>query len=96
MVLQEGLEALLAAGARQAAGGEFTKRAFLHGRLDLTQAEAVIDLIEAETAQGARNAVEQLGGSLRRQIEGVYDRLLEMASRFYAIVDYPDEDIEEC
>ncbi len=95
VVLQEGLEALLAAGARQAAGGEFTKRAFLHGRLDLTQAEAVIDLIEAETAQGARNAVEQLGGSLRRQIEGVYDRLLEMASRFYAIVDYPDEDIEE-
>ena len=61
VVLDEGLRALFAAGARQAKGGEFTQRAFLNGRMDLTQAEAVIDLIEAETAQAARNAVEQLG-----------------------------------
>ncbi len=95
IVLEEGLRALFAAGARQARGGEFTKRAFLNGRLDLTEAEAVIDLIESETAEAARNAVEQLGGSLRRQIDRVYDALLEITSRFYAVVDYPDEDIED-
>ncbi len=95
VVLAEGLRALFAAGVRQAERGEFTKRAFLNGRMDLTEAEAVIDLIEAETAQAARNAVEQLGGSLRRRIEGVYDSLLEVSSRFYAVVDYPDEDIED-
>ena len=67
----------------------------MNGRMDLTQAEAVIDLIEAETAQAARNAVEQLGGALRRRIDGVYEDLLEVASRFYAVVDYPDEDIED-
>ena len=95
VVLNEGLQALFAAGAVQAGRGEFTKRAFLSGNLDLTQAEAVIDLIEAESAEAARNAVEQLGGSLRRKIEGVYDALLNISSQFYAVVDYPDEDIEE-
>jgi len=95
VVLREALEALFAAGARQAGRGEFTKRAFLNGRMDLTQAEAVIDLIESETAQAAHNAVEQLGGALRARIEPVYDSLLELASRFYAVVDYPDEDIED-
>ncbi len=95
VVLAEGLRALFAAGARQAGRGEFTKRAFLNGHLDLTQAEAVIDLIEAETAAAARNAVEQLGGSLRGTMEAVYDRLLNVASQFYAVVDYPDEDIED-
>ncbi|MDE7009769.1 MAG: tRNA uridine-5-carboxymethylaminomethyl(34) synthesis GTPase MnmE, partial [Oscillospiraceae bacterium] len=95
VVLAEGLRALFAAGARQAGRGEFTKRAFLSGHLDLTQAEAVIDLIEAETAAAARNAAEQLGGSLRGTMETVYDRLLNAASQFYAVVDYPDEDIED-
>ncbi len=95
VVLGEALSALFAAGARQAGRGEFTKRAFLNGRMDLTQAEAVIDLIESETAQAARNAVEQLGGALRSRIEPVYDGLLDSASRFYAVVDYPDEDIED-
>ena len=95
VVLDEGLRALFAAGAKQAGRGEFTKRAFLSGNLDLTQAEAVIDLIESETADAARNAVEQLGGSLRRQIEGIYESLLDISSRFYAVVDYPDEDIED-
>lgn len=95
VVLNEGLQALFAAGAVQAGRGEFTKRAFLSGNLDLTQAEAVIDLIEAESAEAARNAVEQLGGSLRRKIEGVYDKLLNISSQFYAVVDYPDEDIED-
>lgn len=95
VVLGEALAALFAAGARQAGRGEFTKRAFLNGQLDLTQAEAVIDLIESETAQAAHNAVEQLGGALRRKLEPVYDGLLNIASQFYAVVDYPDEDIED-
>lgn len=95
VVLSQGLESLFAAGARQAGRGEFTKRAFLSGNLDLTQAEAVIDLIEAETAAAARSAVAQLGGSLRRIIDAVYDRLLDVSSRFYAVVDYPDEDIQD-
>lgn len=95
VVLGEVLRSLFAAGARQAGRGEFTKRAFLHGRMDLTQAEAVIDLIESETAQAAHNAVEQLGGALRKKIEPVYQDLLEIASQFYAVVDYPDEEIED-
>lgn len=94
VVLEEGLGALFAAGARQARAGEFTKRAFLNGRLDLTQAEAVIDLIEAETAEEARNAASQVNGVLGRAVGGVYDALMDVAARFYAVVDYPDEDIE--
>ena len=95
VVLRELLDALFAAGARQAKAGEFTQRAFLNGRLDLTQAEAVIDLIDAETAAAARNAAAQLDGGLRRVLEPIQDALLEIASRFYAVVDYPDEDIED-
>ena len=95
VVLGEVLRAAFAAGARQAKPGEFTQRAFLNGRLDLTEAEAVIDLIDAETAESARNAAAQLSGALRRPIEAVYDRLLDISSRFYAVVDYPDEDIED-
>ena len=95
VVLQELLDALFAAGARQAKAGEFTQRAFLNGRLDLTQAEAVIDLIDAETAAAARNAAAQLDGGLRRVLEPIQDSLLDITSRFYAVVDYPDEDIED-
>lgn len=98
VVLREVLAALLAAGGtsvRQAGPGEFTKRAFLNGRLDLTQAEAVIDLIDAETAAAARNAAAQLDGGLRRALEPIQEALLDVTSRFYAVVDYPDEDIED-
>ena len=95
VVLRELLGALFAAGARQAKAGEFTRRAFLNGRLDLTQAEAVIDLIDAETASAARNAAAQLAGGLRRVLEPIQDALLDVTSRFYAVVDYPDEDIED-
>ena len=101
VVLRELLSALFAAGAaggtpvRQAEAGEFTKRAFLNGRMDLTQAEAVVDLIDAETAAAARNAAAQLHGGLRRRLEPIQNALLETASRFYAVVDYPDEDIED-
>ena len=95
VVLGEVLRAAFRAGARQARPGEFTQRAFLNGKMDLTEAEAVIDLIDAETAACARNAAAQLSGALRRPIEAVYDRLLDISSRFYAIVDYPDEEIED-
>ena len=93
VVLEEGLRALFAAGARQARPGEFTKRALLNGRMDLTAAEAVIDLIDAETVQEAHNAALQLNGAVARPAGQVYDALMEIASRFYAVVDYPDEDI---
>ena len=95
VVLRELLDALFAAGARQAKAGEFTQRAFLNGRLDLTQAEAVIDLFDAETAAAARNAAAQLDGGLRRVLKPIQDALLDITSRFYAVVDYPDEDIED-
>ncbi|MDD6023350.1 MAG: tRNA uridine-5-carboxymethylaminomethyl(34) synthesis GTPase MnmE, partial [Oscillospiraceae bacterium] len=70
-VLTEALAHLFALGARQAQPGEFTKRAFLNGRMDLTAAEAVIDLIEAETADAAANAAGQVGGALLRRLEPV-------------------------
>ena len=95
IVLNEGLAALFAHGARQATGGEFTKRAFLSGQMDLIQAESVIDLIDAETAEAARNAVGQLGGALSRSVDEIYDGIMAIVSRFYAVVDYPDEDIED-
>ncbi|MCI2059040.1 MAG: tRNA uridine-5-carboxymethylaminomethyl(34) synthesis GTPase MnmE [Oscillibacter sp.] len=95
VVLRELLSALFAAGVRQARAGEFTRRAFLNGRMDLTEAEAVVDLIDAESAAAVRNAAAQLNGGLRRPLEQVQDALLEVASRFYAVVDYPDEDIED-
>ena len=89
------LSALFAAGARQARPGEFTRRAFLNGKLELTQAEAVIDLIDAQTPAAARNAAAQLDGALARTVGQVYDELTALASQFYAVVDYPDEDIED-
>ena len=95
VVLRLGLQALSAQGVRQAGPGEFTRQAFLNGKLDLTEAEAVIDLIDAESAAAARNALSQLGGSLRRAVEAVREELVDVASRFYAVVDYPDEDIED-
>ncbi len=94
-MLAAALEALFAAGARQAGPGEFTKRAFLNGKLDLTQAEAVVDLIDAESADAAANAAGQLGGALLRRIAPVYDALTGLCSHFHAVLDYPDEDIED-
>ena len=95
VVLGEVLRAAGAAGARPAMPGEFTKRAFLNGRLDLAQAEAVIDVIEAETLSAAKTATAQLGGSISRIIEHSYGDLLDISAHFHAVVDYPDEDIED-
>lgn len=94
-VLSAGLEALFLAGARPANRGEFTKRAFLNGQLGLTQAEAVIDLIEAETADAAANAAGQVGGILQKKLSPIYNDLTDLCSHFHAVLDYPDEDIED-
>ena len=94
MVLSLVLEALLAQGARLAGPGEFTKRAFLNGRLDLTRAEAVIDLIDAETPAAARQAAGQLSGALFRRAEAVYSALADLSAHFHAVLDYPDEDLD--
>lgn len=95
VVLAEAMRSVIAQGARQAGPGEFTKRAFLNGRMDLSQAEAVIDLIESETVLAAKNAAGQLGGAIRVRAEEVYSTLLDIMSHFHAVLDYPDEDIDD-
>lgn len=94
VVLQEVLRAAFAAGARQARAGEFTERAFLNGKMDLTEAEAVIDLIDAETADAAANAAGQIAGAMRKRIDPVYDSWVDICAHFHAVLDYPDEDID--
>jgi len=94
-VLAAGLDALYRAGAKPAKRGEFTMRAFLNGQLDLTQAEAVIDLIEADTADAAANAAGQVGGTLQKKLAPIYDDLTNLCSHFHAVLDYPDEDIDD-
>ena len=95
MLLQVLLRELFALGARQAGPGEFTKRAFLNGRMDLSSAEAVIDLIDAETADAVRNAAGQLSGAIHRKASAIYDELVGMSAHFHAVLDYPDEDIAD-
>jgi tRNA modification GTPase len=92
-VLRLALEALFSKGARQALPGEFTKRAFLNGRMDLTQAEAVIDLIDSETSYAARNAAGQLNGAILNKTDSIYNAMVDMISHYHAVLDYPDEDI---
>jgi len=94
-VLGEALRLLFRTGARQALAGEFTKRAFLNGQMDLTQAEAVIDLIHAETPEAAMLAARQLGGAIFQRAEKVYSELTDIMSHFHAVLDYPDEDIDD-
>ena len=94
-VLAAGLDALFLAGAQPAKRGEFTKRAFMNGQLGLTQAEAVIDLIEAESPEAAANAAGQVGGILQKRLAPIYDDLTDLCSHFHAVLDYPDEDIED-
>lgn len=94
-VLRAVLESCFACGARQAAAGEFTKRAFLNRRLELTQAEAVADLIDAESVESARNAASQLSGAIRKKTEEISSALIDISAHYHAVLDYPDEDIEE-
>ena len=94
-VLGTVLEECFRLGARQALAGEFTKRAFLNGRMDLSAAEAVADLIDAESAECAKNAAAQLSGAIFRKTEGVYSVLTDISAHYHAVLDYPDEDIED-
>ena len=87
------VEQSLAAGARLAEPGEFTLRAFLHGRLDLTQAEAVKDLIEAQTLTQAKVAAQQLDGALSRRIQPIKEKLIALIARLEAGVDFAEDDI---
>lgn len=84
----------LEAGARLARPGEFTERAFLHGRIDLTQAEAVRDLIEAETLYQVRVAAEQLGGALSRRVSPVKEQLVALVTLLEAGIDFAEDDID--
>ena len=89
------LEECLKNGAVLAEPGEFTKRAFLNGRIDLSQAEAVIDVINAKTDKEARVAERQLEGSLSRNIKKIQDEILDLMADIEASIDYPEYDIEE-
>jgi tRNA modification GTPase len=87
-------EACLQAGARAARGGEFTERAFLSGKMDLTQAEAVIDLIRAQTDLALRSAAEQLEGRLGEKISQLREELISLVANLEAYIDFPEENIE--
>ena len=87
------LEDLLARGCRPAEPGEFTQRAFLNGRMDLSQAEAVMDLIHARSEKALAAANQQLRGALGRQMKALIDRLLQVLARVEAYIDFPDEDL---
>lgn len=89
------LELLLNSGARLAEPGEFTKRAFLNGRLDLSQAEAVIDVIRSKTDKSFQVSFDQLGGRLSNQIKEIRDILLSMIAHVEVSIDFPEEDIDE-
>ena len=93
LVTAKVLEACLHAGARGARPGEFTERAFLNGKMDLTQAEAVIDLIRARTDLALRSATEQLEGKLGEQIKGIRDSLVDLVAHVEASIDFSEEGI---
>jgi tRNA modification GTPase len=93
LVLRLGLEALLRSGARLAEPGEFTKRAFLNGRLDLAQAEAVMDLIQARSGSGLRLAVEQLRGRLSEELRQIREALLKLLVEVEAGIDFIEDGI---
>ncbi len=93
--LRKVLETVLKEGARLAVPGEFTKRAFLNGRLDLAQAESVIDLIRSKTEAGLQLALSQLKGNLSKKINELQDNLLSLLAKVEANIDFPEEDVEE-
>lgn len=94
-LLRAALEECFRLGARQALAGEFTKRAFLNGRMELSSAEAVADLIDAESVECAKNAAAQLSGAIARRTEAIYSDLADISAHYHAVLDYPDEDIED-
>ena len=88
------LELILMEGARLAEPGEFTKRAFLNGRIDLSQAEAVIDIIRAKTEQAGKIALQQLEGRLSKKIKGIMDSITDLCAYIEACIDFPEEEID--
>ncbi|MBD3304839.1 tRNA uridine-5-carboxymethylaminomethyl(34) synthesis GTPase MnmE [candidate division KSB3 bacterium] len=92
--LQNVLDALLACGARLATPGEFTKRAFLHGRIDLSQAESVLDIIRAKTEAGLQLAVQQLQGKLSQQVSAIRQHLTQLLAAVEVAIDFVEDDIE--
>ena len=95
VVLRRVLSLVLRYGARAACPGEFTKPAFINGRMDLAQAEAVIDLINSKTDEGSRAAAAQLQGRLSEKIKGARRKMIELIARIEAAIEYPEEDIDE-
>jgi tRNA modification GTPase len=93
IVLRHIVEMCVAAGARSAEPGEFTMRAFLNGRIDLTQAEAVRDLIESQTLYQAKVAAQQLEGALSRRLQPVKERLVELVALLEAGIDFAEDDV---
>lgn len=89
------MRCLMKAGAYQAEPGEFTKRAFLNGRIDLSQAEAIIDIINSKTALAHKNALSQAGGSLSAEINDIRNMLVNLCASMQVIIDYPDEELED-
>ncbi len=87
ILLQTALSECFRLGARQALAGEFTKRAFLNGRMDLSAAEAVADLIDAESAESAKNAAAQLSGAIARKTEEIYSVLADISAHYHAVLD---------
>jgi tRNA modification GTPase len=94
LVLQEILRNIFELGARSAENGEFTKRAFLAGRIDLTQAEAVLDLLQAQTEKSARLATNQLQGALFHILENIRQELITILALLEVAIDFPDDDVE--
>jgi tRNA modification GTPase len=92
--LRRVLELLLKTGARLAEPGEFTRRAFLNGRIDLAQAEAVLDVINALTVQSQKAAVQQLRGNLSTKIDAIREKIIDLTAFVEAHIDFPEEDIE--
>lgn len=94
VVLQEVLELVLGQGVRLAQPGEFTRRAFLNGRIDLSQAEAVIDVIRAKTSKSLKMAQQQLRGNLSREIEELRSTVVRSLGEIEALIDFPDEELD--
>jgi tRNA modification GTPase len=94
VVMQEVLAAVLDAGARLAEPGEFTRRAFLNGKLDLAQAEAVADLIDAASREAARSALRSLAGEFSAAIRALVDQLTELRALTEAMLDFPEEQVD--
>ena len=93
-VMTAALDALFAHGVRQAEAGEFTRRAFLDGKMGLSEAEAVHDLITSRTVEAAQNAAAQMMGAVGSPVQQMRENLLGMVAHFHAVVDFPDEDID--